>query len=259
MAFRMNPIIIVTPSGRTGTTLLMSLLAQHDAIVAETSYPYELRILQACTPNEYISPVNLFDYPFQSDRDEKLAQIEASLANNAPLDYYSWLAARQHKTALYAVEKLVGTSVDAIRSTYRGARIIISMRDPRDTLLSARRFDAIRGVHGFIERPGDSDLDVVRRTRQNLDALAELADADDCHVVRYERLIQTPQTELFALSSWLGIAPFRDFTAPSHPHHQTSTDGAASIGRWHQEMSSALADICAVEWSSALERFGYNS
>ena len=253
----MRPILIVTPSGRTGTTLLMSLLAQHNQIVAENSYPYELRLLQACTPNQYVKPADLLGYPFQDDRDQKLACLTECLETSTPLQYYEWLAERQAKRATYAAEKLVGISVEAIKSAYPDARIVISMRDPRDTLLSARRFDALRGVHGFIERPGDTDLDVVRRTGLHLNALMHLEKSENCLVVKYEGLVHKIKDELLALTSWLEIDEFKDPAAPEHLHHRTSTSNESSIGRWREEMPSDLVQLCDNEWSNALENFGY--
>lgn len=235
----------------------MSLLVQHRSIVAEPSYPYEFRILQTATMGEHVTREDLLAYPFGDDGERKAEQIDACLTRGTPQDYYSWLAVQHGKQAKFTLEKLLGLSVDKVRARYPGARFIIAMRDPRDTLLSARDFDAMRGNFGFAERPGDTDLDVIQRMGASLSILEELAQAEDCYVVRYEGLIHAKREVMRSLSSWLDIDAGDDLIAADHFHHRTSLSGQASIGRWRREMPDALANLCWEFWAGSLQRFDY--
>ena len=85
----MTPIFVLTPTGRTGTTLLMSFLNMSPSIVLEDRYPYEAGLLQkqiATMFQNHMKPDPVSD----------------------PLVYYTSLADAQHKDASYVAEKWIG-------------------------------------------------------------------------------------------------------------------------------------------------------
>ena len=265
------PLIIVS-QGRSGTTLMVRLLAAHPEIVAHTAYPCELQLLTfAFFRNHPVggNPKRLEFFRF--DGDEEL--VYRPLARGEPYTATSIRAAYQRigknlgKAPRYFVEKsFPDIDLEPIVTTFPDLRFIDLRRDPRDVLMSARAFDARRSCRGFRERDGDSDETVVLEYRRVFEVMARNLTKAPYHVIRYEDLILKPKPALASLLDWLGLASSTSIVSLmletirgyEIAHHRTASSEVASIGRWRREMSPSLQALYAVHLGDFLKYHGYD-
>lgn len=145
------------------------------------------------------------------------------------------------------------------------ARFIFLVRDPRDTLLSARDFDRKRGHRGFVEQDGDTDELVVLKYRYLFGWLIANAEATGAMVVRYEDLATSSEVTVSAILRALdldadtAIVTQSILTANSSEdgEHTTSPTLAASVGRWQSQLTDGLRDLYRTNLGDVLRRFGY--
>jgi hypothetical protein len=287
--------LMVNTIGRSGSTLLVTLLSSHPGVVAFSPFikdarisTYWVNVLQdLAEPGSYLAP---FDPPDLEKPhwwldggggelgDEEVerwlgresveslaglcrAQIEAFYANLAGGD-----------GARFFVEKYLPHQVvpDLLGELYPEAREVILVRDFRDMLCSVIAFNRKRGWSDFGYTEGGDDAQYVREVmRPSLEVLARRlhAAASDRCLVRYEELVLEPETALTTLFGRLGldndealvgetVRLAREGTA-SMDHHRTTSDPAASIGRWHDDLPEEIAAVCNQELGPLLAEFGY--
>ena len=108
------------------------------------------------------------------------------------------------------------------------------------------------------------------RLKTDVDVLLESwkRSADSAYLLRYEDLILEPTSTVGDLMSHLGIAgneivvqrmldEAAQNAADRGRSHLTSSDPAASIGRWQQELDADAQAACEEAFGEALETFGY--
>ena len=182
----MQPIMVTSP-GRSGSTLLMRMLAEHPDIIVHERFPYEtnvcsywmhfMRVLAApadTSPVESLQfwrdPKRLLPFPYffkepaigltareeaTLDRWYATDQVEefARVAQVAVESFYRQYASRRKRTTpAFFAEKIVpvgSTFRPIMRLLYPRVREIFLIRDPRDTLGSVLAFNAQRGFDGF--------------------------------------------------------------------------------------------------------------
>jgi hypothetical protein len=172
----------------------------------------------------------------------------------------------------YFVEKYLPYQLtpDLLGEMYPGAREVILVRDFRDMLCSVIAFNRKRGWEAFGRADAASDAEYVETTvcnsaRRLARRMRELGDA--AHLVRYEDLISEPAETLGGLMAHLGLEPDEetiaatlaraDAEAPAVDQHRTTAKASASIGRWKQDLSPQLAEVCAEVLDPVLGEFGY--
>ncbi|MDQ3655276.1 MAG: sulfotransferase [Chloroflexota bacterium] len=231
--------LIVTSLGRSGTTWLMRLIAEHPEIVAYRRYPYEVRpglywthMLRVLSErpdhsNPIAHPNGFFGdrstvgaNPFHSESlvdvpclrewigqtyPETLAQFcHASIES-----WYRCLAISQDQpNAAYFAEKHNANEYPVLLwEMYPGAREIFLVRDFRDMVSSALAFNAQRGFDDFGRQLVASDEEFIVRLRRDASRLLEtwLRRSARSHLVRYEDLITSPPDTLRAVLSYLEI------------------------------------------------------
>ena len=176
----MQPITVTSP-GRSGSTLLMRMLAEHPDIIVHERFPYEQRVCsywmhfvqvlatpvdtsQAESfefwtdrkrlipfPSFFLDPVfagsvgPTVDRWYGSDQVEEFARVAQATVESF---YREHARGRKRATPSFFAEKFA--PADHIRSImwqlYPRTREIFLIRDPRDTLVSVRAFDNKRGV-----------------------------------------------------------------------------------------------------------------
>ncbi|MDF3039477.1 MAG: sulfotransferase [Thermomicrobiales bacterium] len=234
----MQPLM-VTSLGRTGTTWLMRVLAEHPQIVAYRRYPYEvltskywmhvLRVLsQPGDPEQRIGQPNSFHEeksqiggnPFHAAAFTEYTEVEnffkyeypqriLKFAQESTESFYRSVAHAQNQPAArYFVEKhLPDEYPPLIWQLYPQARELILVRDFRDMASSALAFNARRGFNDFGRQRVDSDEQWIVNLKRGATKILTSwqTRAESAHLIRYEDLIQQPLPTLTAVAEYLGI------------------------------------------------------
>lgn len=292
---RLAPVM-VTAMGRSGTTLLMHALAASPDIVVGGSYPYELgfarywlhaaKVLSdPADPNAGPS-VDGFQHdltsvpsnPFFSSHVDPatvhwLAESQPALAGELAqrsLDGAYGALAEPSAGPRYFAEKFSPSYAQSVAWELYGdrARELFLVRDFRDVVSSIVAFNRKRGFDAFGRSESADELDFVHRlggTARKL--LHEWQDRHErAHFVRYEDLVTDPGTTLASIGTYLGVAPATvdamvaattEGSDASMQQHRTTTDSAASMGRWREDLAPELADACEEAFAEPLEAFGY--
>jgi Sulfotransferase family len=282
--------ILVTSTGRTGTTMLMSEFARHPDIVVGDRYPYEIKQVayhaaafralvadadrvRSTHPdtmlatemrhiiggNPYnaaglfdlgVAPEHLRDY-YQRSVPEGYASLYRSLIQ----EFYATLAAALGKhTARYFSEKgdIDEAALDGARLFFGTVKEIVMVRDPRDLLCSAIAFWKLSPAQAMM---------MLRSTFPKLARIARHA-GPDTMVVRYEDLIRDPIAIRRAISDFLGIDLLGMAGADGQTvasSHRTSEDAAASISRWRNDLTPEQVEECELAFGPSMRDFDYET
>jgi hypothetical protein len=291
---QIDPLMVNT-IGRSGSTLLVTLLSSHPDVIAFSPFVKDARIATYWTsvlqdlaePSSLLAP---FDPPdlesphwwLGSGSGGELGEPEVerwlgSAAIDALADvcrarieaFYGELAKGEERPR-YFVEKYMPYQLtpDLLAEMYPGAREVILVRDFRDMLCSVIAFNRKRGYEAFGREAAGSDAEYVETTvfnsaRRLLRRWRELGDA--AHLVRYENLIEAPAASIASLREYLGLDPdkgviaatFERAESDSLDEHRTTDKASASIGRWQRDLSPELAKVCAEVLDPVLTEFGY--
>jgi hypothetical protein len=282
--------ILVTSTGRSGSTMLMSELARHKDIVVGDRYPYEIKQIayhaaafralvadadrtRSTHPDTMLAPDkrhNIGGNPYNTTgfydlgtsggqlRDYYQSVVPsayASLYRTLILDFYASLAAGQHKQpAPFFAEKgdLDEAALQGARLFFDEVKEIIILRDPRDMLCSAI---------AFWKLPPPVALDMLRTTFPRLVQIARHAGPDTI-VVRYEDLIRDPFAIRRAISDFLGIDLLEVTGADGEASpgaHRTSENADASIGRWRRDLTPEQIEACELAFGPSMREFDYEA
>jgi hypothetical protein len=283
----MIPILITGP-GRSGTTLLMAILAQMPQVCVAELIPYEVKLLSyyATAYRTLTAPA---DHP-RSMHPDRLRRDEFSVGFNpfnnttynsvfqdkgraedffenfvpheirrtfAQLirEYYSRLAEDQGKiTPFYFAEKsndIAPWPRTFARAAFPHIKEVVLFRDPRDLYCSRKaffRYDAERAM---------------AEVTHTCHTLAEIIDQGcaDLIAISYESLVQRPAECLRKLSLFLEV-PVRaldsDMQRVLFKGHGTSGTPQASVGRWKADMTPQERAAGQKAWQDFLVRFGYD-
>lgn len=291
-----HPLLLIAP-GRCGTTLATRLLSRHPLILTTEVYPYEGRAAQffaqlypfLLQPTAaQVSGVTAFyegrysgwraflpaDAEDHAGRwvEEQLGPRLRAFLREQIRDYYSALAlGYKAETPRYVLEKTpIGfPSLGVLEDWMPGTRLIVMMRDLRDTLCSIMAFDRKRQMHGF--GLTDDLADAIHQLGETGREYMQFCErrGDQVLLLRYEDLVTRPLTELERCLTWLELEqdePLRarmltegatlDETAREH---MTSDTPAASIGRWQQDLSPDEKALCWQQMGDSLQFFGYGA
>ena len=280
----LTPILLRT-SGRSGSTLLMQLLATSERVLFERRYPFEHRYL--CHAFQLARMIRL---PFADDgtwNNEML--FHGAERRVGPLPYGELDALDRDAVADAAFARLwdaysaglrerAGLPADAFACyaekvpqpvaeaavAHLGARNLFLLRDPRDEMASIKAFNAKRGYAAFNWQPDDDDLSYARKIcsdrRGFLQHLVGFEASERRHFLRYEDLVARPADETRRLSDWLGVELDHGRAAGDasiRAVHMTAPDAAASVGRWRTELGPDVHALFRDELGDELDRLGY--
>jgi hypothetical protein len=236
--------LMLTSLGRSGSTWLMRLLAEHPEIATTRQHPYEVRpavywmhamkVLSdpgdhnLSTGPDAFEDVNTsigpspYDHPDFVARGEAPVGLAASFgaANLRDLDalckrriegtYAAVEAAEGRGPSRYFVEKMQPTHVQNIFwEIYQQPREIFLVRDLRDVICSGMSFDAKRDTQAFSPSDRSSDEAWLHRMVER-GIVRRIVDAfrarsDRALLLRYEDLILEPEATLCAVFAHVGV------------------------------------------------------
>ncbi|MDR3531437.1 MAG: sulfotransferase [Rhodopila sp.] len=284
---RQTPIL-VTASGRSGTTILMKYLRGSPSIVVPDKYPYELKLLTYYGHAFDIlsSPGNHGDFPgddgirldpfssglnpfnnhqFQDifpdsttlyDFFERKAPIHLTAAFRSIIsDFYHLLGEKSGRLQ----SRFFAEKTDILQRTRGFARMafdpvkeIILIRDPRDLFCSYRSF--------WQSRPEEA-IPALKATAERILKIRCADHRDDVIFVKYEDLVLRTERALAEVSGFLELdsplAPDREADEILFKKHGTSADVSSSVGRWKDELKAKEIQVFESEFAEFFTAFEY--
>jgi hypothetical protein len=166
------------------------------------------------------------------------------------------------------VEKLGPRTGSFLRELYPSAREVVLVRDFRDMVASVFAFNRKRGFPGFGRARTADDVEYVATiAADSVEMLTEAwrARSGDAFLLRYEDLVKTPEETVRRLLEYLDLAAapgvieamLGALEEPKSEGHRTIRDAAATIGRWHSDLTPEVQEACAEAFGPALREFGY--
>lgn len=279
--------VLLTASGRTGTTLLMHRLTTSPSVAAGDRFPFEIKLLTYYTralevmsttgdhmhsvkPKDVHTNLNFlglnpfhhrnFEYLlagpqefyafFQDDVPSRLLPVFAGILS----DFYRKLALSHGKPAAFLFAEKGGLYLNVrqfIHAAFPERREIVLTRDPRDTYCSYRMFWKMGAPQALGNLKG----------MQN--KLLELHRAADPRAlfVRYEDLVQMPEDTMQRIASFLGlpepIIVDPEAEAALFARHATTSVPTASVGRWRRDLGEDEQALITQELARFIDTFGY--
>ena len=272
---------------RSGTTFLAQLLHSSDAVLGDDQYPYELRLAEQVA-NGWLIDAQPWAQAAPADQAPNvtgpnyatvcaiLRSAEQALAGRNELDLYE--AARRHRLEQIArlyrlaapkpngfvISEKIGLGIELELIAQLGAPVkpIFIVRDPRDAILSMRRFNARRGVYEFHEPRTRHFNEVVFQTA--LDLLNFTRAYDRWHgeklLVRYDELVADPQRIRREALAFVGAdtrAAGGNAASVIPDTHITSASPAESVGGWRSDLTPGEIAVANWYFAAFLQRFGF--
>lgn len=290
--------ILVDYFSRDGSTLMMRLLATSPRVAVEAEYPYERKYFAYLW--RWSRLLEREDWPQEEWRRKELGSLTQerrgamigpppwlprtlleSAADEGPMGRrcfdFAWAEFSRRAAARtravhgdpeadvrYYAEKHLNTwQLDL--AELPPLRLIVLLRDPRDTFVSLGTFEDLRGrTSGFgQDRAADwrDYLDqFISRQRDRLRWVAELAEGGDVPVVRYEDMVRDLPGVSARIGAWLD-APLDPVAVAKDRRlrraHVTSGRPHKSIGRWKRELPAQVAEIFGRELDEELGVLGF--
>jgi len=145
-------------------------------------------------------------------------------------------------------------------------KLIVLLRDPRDTWVSINAFNDIRGGGPLgRDRAGGREQhldDVIRRQQERLRWIAGLEEKGEVPIVRYEDLVRDLPGTAERLGNWLGVeldakSVMRDKSYRAK--HMTADSPERSVGRWRTELEPEIAERFTRDLGPELRALGIES
>jgi len=230
--------LMVTTIGRTGSTLLMRLLAAHPEIVAYERERHEVRaakywlhvLLAMSEPaatdkslgseNEFhlepfVAGIPFLNAAYQPYPDliawaaTSYRSLLADFAIAATDGWYERVAAAQgqQQPRFWAEKTFPDQYANLAREVWPNGKEIVLVRDFRDMWASMRSYNATKGRADFGRANAESEEAWLASMGHGAVQLANVAakQAKRCHVVRYEDLVNAPIPTLTALLAYLDL------------------------------------------------------
>lgn len=288
--------LLLTGLGRSGSSWVMRLLAEHPEIVVQRSFldtraigywMHMARVLsQPASPDQSMAFATsdawsvrqnpFYGPPITNDPNTRLwlgrgypEQLAAFCQQAVEQLYLHTAQSQGQNQPRYFAEKSDPSAAWLMQDLYPDMREIFLVRDFRDLVASILVFDAKRGFYGFGRQPEDSEADYIRRFQVWTIDLCQAwrRRADRAHLLRYEDLVLNPVESIQRALEYLNVeaTPWlvrkmiegANQDSAAWAHHRTSPSVLASIGRWRRDLAPAAQELCQELFADALREFGY--
>jgi len=234
----LSPVLVTTPTGRTGTTWLVYLLGLHPSLIAYPPFRVEPRLasywLEAmgslAEPASYLQSLRprmenphwfLGGWPKAARaqlNDPEMARflgrdaVErfAAFARERVEAFYRLAARQQKKRPRAFVEKgpFGRVRLEAIEDLFGSVRELTLFRDPRDTICSILAYQQVRPDATLVINSLDAGRQSMVEIADGIAGMLEQTQqrGDRALRIRYEDLVQRPQPTLRQAFAHLGIA-----------------------------------------------------
>jgi hypothetical protein len=283
---RLAPVL-VSASGRAGSTVLMQNLASHPAISVANLYPFETELLKyyghaftvlssfgdhkkSGKPESFIDNhrfiganpfyMHPFDRAFKNEQSffefyqHFVPRELARTFRDIVTEFYVSLAEDAGKTNVsHFAEKnqLAGNARWFARNIFGTVREIVLLRDLRDTLCSFR---------SFWSQPTEEAMRLLMLSYNAIMTVLEEGKSDVLFL-KYEDLILREKATMRVVAAFLGIGEFPRESSTAQAtlfeQHGTSKSPISSIGRWKQELSGDEIEQTTRAFEPFLRAFGY--
>jgi len=267
--------VLVDAIGRSGTTVMMNLLASSPAVFVERDYPYESRYLTYFASlsrmldgdakragkwdrNKMLTepPIEIGGLPWR-----KLVPNPSNLAQNCLQDLWKRFSEGVSKGETHYIEKVSRWVSEYVPSIISESRIIHLVRDPRDVWLSVAAFNAKRGYLAFGREENDSDEDYlsrfIERVGKRMTPILYRENTEQEILIRYEDLIADTANEVGRLGDWLNLDLDCSVFSERIQEHVTAPSSGKSVQRWKRELSRTIRKRFKREMGDILKGFGY--
>ncbi len=280
--------ILTLGAGRTGSTLLMELLATSEAIASDTAYPHENRMLSALAfssvafwmpPEELpahdrkiveVIGAQLGIHPKWPWRPDERSRVEDEEKIWKQFLHANWqllsdrLRSRQPLARYYAEKSLDGLPV-LLKKGKLPFRCLLRTRDLRDVWCSEDAFNRQRG-HEMLS--ADTPLmsanerlpGFIQRMKDHYQALLSGQLPKNTLFIRYEDLTSDLGSVAAQIERGLGIKLNPELAlqrSQAYPEHRTSRSAEASVRRWEQEINPRHREVLERELGPILKLLGY--
>jgi Sulfotransferase family len=283
--------VLVDFFGRDGSTAMMALLASSPEIVIDEKYPYERRYFTYLwrwsrllsrtdwphalwTKDDVVSLAQeregstLVGPPPWLPRDLLDAPEEPPIAQRCFEFAWRELSTRAvsrvsgGKAPRYYAEKHGNTWLVDAREL-PPVKLIVLLRDPRDTHASIRAFEDSEpvtsfGIHHIWAGDHDPLTGILDRHRQRLRWIIALLAEDDAPVIRYEELVADTPSVARRLERYLEVELDPDvLRSPGLiGRHATSDQGGSE--RWRHDLDPETVERFNLELGSELDALGFS-
>lgn len=267
--------VLVDAIGRSGTTVMMSLLASSPAVRVERDYPYESRYLTYFAslskmldgdaklagkwPRDNMlaePPIEIGGLPWR-----QLVQDSGALAQICLQDLWKRFSEGASEMETHYIEKVSRWVSEYVPSIISGSKVVCLVRDPRDVWLSVAAFNAKRGYLGFGREEKDSDEDYlsrfIERVGKRMTPILCRENTDQNMLIRYEDLIADTANVVGRLGDWLNLDLDASVLSERIQEHVTAPSSGKSVQRWKRELSRSIRKRFKREMGDILDGFGY--
>jgi len=278
----LKPVLVRSPGGRTGTSVMMELLSSSESIVFDRNHPYEVRLLS------YFYRLSMLMFENKSDGWVNDLLVRGPLNMMGPIPTKTNLIIdkdtfrKQHfisswsffsnefnkglegsKSAIYYAEKVPHDILEEIK-TILDCKIIYLVRDPRAELSSIINFNKKRGSNGFGWKDNDtidtySERFILQRKRY-FSMLNNVAKQSNTIVIKYESMITDVENICEKLSLFLNVK-ISDFVVKKklneNTEHMTSGNPLLSIDKWKNDLPKKIIDNMNIKLNLELKHLQY--
>ncbi|WP_176491136.1 MULTISPECIES: sulfotransferase [Microbulbifer] len=239
--------IFVVGAPRSGTTLIQKLIGNASEV---SSFEFE---------TEVYSKKNIFDYFRFSEFISKQEYLDLVASSSSRSEFLLRWHERKFNSRVF-LEKTPQHVffLDEIFRSFRSAKIVNVVRDPRDAYLS--------GLSGKNIPQARSCMSYAKYWRDCISAVNACGNKSRIYTVKYEDLVVNPNDSLKGLFEFLGLH-FDDrlISLPREDHRASKREfiklnkpiDSSSVAKWKMELTSQEVDVFLNICGEGMIQYGY--
>ena len=261
----LKPLLVRSPGGRTGTSLMMELLSSSDSIAFDRKHPYEVRMLSYFFKLSMV----MFEQKGEGWGNDLLVRGPLKLIGPIPVktelindpDSFkkqhfvsSWSffsnefkkSSSKNEFVKYYAEKVPHDVLEEVKKILN-CKIIYLVRDPRAELSSILSFNKKRGSNNFGWKEEDTIDSYCERfilQRKNYFKLLSNSEKNpNSMIVKYESMITDVDNTCNQVSNFLGVDinnSIVEKNLSSNQKHMTSGNPRLSLDKWKNDLPEEI-------------------